>query len=134
MKDRELMVLPLISGAITLLVAGSFAFGLGVTSSRVEEGGLDVYLPLFGMYVIAYTVGVFFQAAVVVGATDRMRGGDPTIALAMAAASRRIGKIVAWAQRNCGAGCSRFERAASTSVRTRRLPRRRHVERPAATR
>ena len=49
MRDKELMVLPLISGTITALVAGSFAFGLGLTSSRVEAGGLGVYLPLFLM-------------------------------------------------------------------------------------
>ena len=49
MLDKELMVLPLISGAVTLLVALSFAFGLGITPSRVEQGGVAVYLPLFGM-------------------------------------------------------------------------------------
>src|SRR5688572_27632542 len=97
MKDKELMVLPLISGTITLLVALSFAFGLGLSPSRVEEGGLGVYLPLFVIYVVAYTVGIFFQAAVVAGATDRMRGGDPTIGSALAAASRRLGTIVVWA-------------------------------------
>src|SRR5688500_7506888 len=97
MKDKELMVLPLISGTITLLVAISFAFSLGLSPSRVEEGGDGVYLPLFVMYVIGYTVGIFFQAAVVAGATDRMRGGDPTIGSALAAAYRRLGPIVAWA-------------------------------------
>ena len=96
MKDKELMVLPLISGTITLLVAVSFAFSLGLSPSRVEEGGVGVYLPLFVMYVIGYTVGIFFQAAVVAGATDRMRGGDPTIGSALAAAYRRLGAIVAW--------------------------------------
>jgi len=97
LRDKELMVLPLISASITIAVALSFAFGFGITPSAVENGGLETYLPLFLMYVVAYAVGIFFQAAVVAGATERMRGGDPTIGSALAAAGRRIGTIVVWA-------------------------------------
>jgi hypothetical protein len=97
MKDKELMVLPLISGAIIALVAASFWFGFGLTQSRIDEGGLAVYAPVFLFYVIAYAIGIFFQAAVVAGATERMRGGDATVGSALAAASRRLGPIVAWA-------------------------------------
>jgi hypothetical protein len=102
MQDKELMVLPLISGAImtvavAIIVLGGFVFGAGMDVSRLEEGGLAVYLPLFLMYVATYMIGIFFQAAVVAGATERMRGGDPTVSSALAAAGRRLGPIVAWA-------------------------------------
>ena len=97
LRDKELMVLPLISGIVTIAVAVSVAFGFGLRPSAVRNGGFDVYLPLFLMYVVAYTVGLFFQAAVVAGATERMRGGNPTVASALAAAARRSGAIVAWA-------------------------------------
>lgn len=101
MQDKELMVLPLISGAIMIvvvaMVAGGFALSTGLDVSRVEEGGLVVYLPLFLMYVATYTIGIFFQAAVVAGATERMRGGEPTVGSALAAAGRRLGPIVMWA-------------------------------------
>ncbi|MEP7309084.1 MAG: DUF6159 family protein [Acidobacteriota bacterium] len=97
MRDKELMVLPLISGAIMAAVVASFAFGFGLDMSRVERHGPDVYLPVFLMYVVTYAVGIFFQAAVVAGATDRMNGGDPTLASALAAAGRRFGPILLWA-------------------------------------
>jgi hypothetical protein len=97
MQDKELMVLPLISGAIIAGVVISFAFGFGVDASRVERHGPDLYLPVFLMYVVTYAVGIFFQAAVVAGATERMRGGDPTVRSALAAAGRRLGPILMWA-------------------------------------
>jgi hypothetical protein len=97
MQDKELMVLPLISGSIILVVLASFAVGFGLTASRVERHGVDVYLPLFVMYVVTYAIGIFFQAAVIAGATERMRGGDPTVGSALAAASRRLGAILMWA-------------------------------------
>ena len=62
MQDKELMVLPLISGAIIAAVVISFAFGIGIDASRVERLGPDVYLPLFLMYVVTYAIGIFFQA------------------------------------------------------------------------
>jgi Family of unknown function (DUF6159) len=97
MQDKELMVLPLISGAIIAAVVISFAFGFGIDASRVERLGPDVYLPFFLMYVVTYAIGIFFQAAVVAGATERMRGGDPTVASALSAAARRLGPILMWA-------------------------------------
>lgn len=97
MQDKELMVLPLISGMIMAIVAGSFAFGFGLDAAAVERHGPDVYLPFFLIYVVVYAVGIFFQAAVVAGATERMRGGDPTVGSSLAAAGRRFAAIVIWA-------------------------------------
>lgn len=97
MKDKELMVLPLISGVFMVVVVVALALGLGVDVSHFERRGVALYLPAFLFYVVTYTIGIFFQAAVVAGATERMRGGDPTVGSALAAAGRRLGPIVMWA-------------------------------------
>lgn len=97
MQDKELMVLPLLSGIVIAVAIAGFAFGFGLDASRLKDVGPAMYLPLFLMYVVTYTVGIFFQAAVIAGAMERMRGGDPTIGSALAAAGRRIGHIVMWA-------------------------------------
>ncbi len=97
MQDKELMVLPLISGLFIIAAVVAVAFGFGLDTSRLERRGVDTYAPLFVMYVATYSIGIFFQAAVVAGATERMRGGDPTVASALAAAGRRVGPIVMWA-------------------------------------
>jgi hypothetical protein len=97
MRDKELLVLPLIAGVIMAAVVASFAVGFGVDPSRMDRNWLDLYLPVFLMYVLTYAIGIFFQAAVVAGATERMTGGDPTVGSALAAAGRRIGPILMWA-------------------------------------
>ncbi len=98
MRDKELMVLPLVSGVIMAVVVASFFLGFGLWGAGIERrGGPAVYVPIFLMYVVTYTIGIFFQAAVVAGATERMRGGDPTVGSALAAAWRRLGPIVMWA-------------------------------------
>ena len=97
MQDKELMVLPILSGIVIAVAVAVFAFGFGLNASRLGDVGPAMYLPIFLMYVVTYTVGIFFQAAVIAGATERMRGGDPTIGSALAAASSRIGQIVLWA-------------------------------------
>lgn len=97
MQDKELMVLPLISGVFIVAAVVAVAFGFGLDTSRIERHGVDTYVPLFVMYVATYSIGIFFQAAVVAGATERMRGGDPTVSSALAAAGRRIGPILMWA-------------------------------------
>jgi hypothetical protein len=49
------------------------------------------------MYVVTYFVGIFFQSAVVAGATQRLRGGDPTIGSSLSAAADRVVQILGWA-------------------------------------
>ncbi len=97
MQDKELMVLPLISGVAIAAIMMSFFFGFGLNAEKFERHGPDVYVPLFLLYVATYAVGVFFQAAVVAGATERMRGGDPTVGSALAAARKRLVPILMWA-------------------------------------
>jgi hypothetical protein len=97
MQDKELMVLPLISGAIMIVAVSAMALGFGLTGAQFEHRGPALYGPLFLFYVVTYAIGIFFQAAVVAGATERMRGGDPTVGSALGAATRRIGPILMWA-------------------------------------
>ncbi|HJZ73842.1 MAG TPA: DUF6159 family protein [Vicinamibacterales bacterium] len=94
-QDKELMVLPLISGAITVSVLAGVVYGFGIDA--FDRPRTTAYVPLFLTYVVTYAIAIFFQAAVVAGATDRLRGGDPTVRSALAAASRRAGPIVLWA-------------------------------------
>lgn len=97
MEDKELMVLPLISGIFIVVAVAAIALGLGITASHLPRRGPALYVPAFLFYVVIYAIGIFFQAAVVAGATERMQGGDPTVGSALAAASRRLGPIVMWA-------------------------------------
>jgi hypothetical protein len=49
------------------------------------------------MYVALAYVTIFFNAALVSAAHDRLTGGDPTLASAIAGARSRAGKILPWA-------------------------------------
>jgi hypothetical protein len=96
MQDKELMLLPLISGAIICAAVVGVAFGFGLATSAFDQPGVAVYLGVLLLYIATYAIGIFFQAAVVAGATERMRGGDPTVSSALAAARRRLGPILMW--------------------------------------
>src|SRR2546430_2139650 len=86
MQDKELMILPIISGAIVAAVLAGVWFGFGLDFARIQRRGPDAYLPLLFTYIVSYATSIFFQAAVVAGATERMRGGNPTVGSALAAA------------------------------------------------
>jgi hypothetical protein len=98
-QDRELVVLPVISGVITLVIAGSFfaaAWGAGGITEGENPNALSyVFLALF--YFCAYLVGIFFNAAVVAAATIRLQGGNPTVQDGLKAARAKLGSIVGWA-------------------------------------
>ena len=99
MRDKELLVLPLISGVILTSIVIIFFLGLGFGRDPAAFASRrnDLILPAFLLYVVLNTVGIFFQAAVVAGATERLRGGNPTVGSALEAASRRFGAILLWA-------------------------------------
>lgn len=97
MRDKELMVLPLISGIFILGVAASFFMATGLSAGRFDRNDPMTLASTFVAYVLVYAIGIFFQAAVVAGATERMRGGDPTVRSSLQAAWSRVGAIVAWA-------------------------------------
>ncbi len=98
MKDKELMILPILSGACMLIVLASFAAPVVVNG----EGWLDslpdwaLYTAGFVFYVITYTLTFFFQAAIIAGASERMAGGDPTLRSALGAAGRRFPSLLMW--------------------------------------
>jgi hypothetical protein len=99
MQDKELMVLPLLSGGVIVAIIVGFFFATDVDLGRLDgrQADVETMLPVFLVYVATYVVGVFFQAAVVAGATERLRGGDPTLGSALRAAARRFPSILLWA-------------------------------------
>jgi hypothetical protein len=98
MQDKELMVLPLVSGAIVAVVVVSFFFSLNFDlADAAQNDRMWIFAPAFLLYFVTYAIGIFFQAAVVAGATERLRGGDPSISSALSAAARRLGPILIWA-------------------------------------
>ena len=97
MQDKELLLLPVLSGLAILLVVGSFGVGVFALNG-FEEPQNEYTSALFGLafYVSSYTIAFFFQAALIAGALERMAGGDPTLGSALSAAGRRIGPILLW--------------------------------------
>lgn len=94
MQGTELMVLPLLSGVCMAIVGASFFFGT-VYGPRSFDG--PTFVAYFLFYFAAYAIGLFFQAAVIVGATERLNGGNPTVKSALEGAARRGAAILAWA-------------------------------------
>ncbi len=97
-QDKELLVLPLLSGLAIAVVIASFVLGLGLHEEGAADRSYDAAhgLLAFAMYVVLYAVAFFFQAALIAGAMERMRGGDPTVGSAIRAASARLVPILGW--------------------------------------
>jgi hypothetical protein len=98
--DRELIWLPLFSFIATLAVAASFALpilSLGHSSGAQHSFGPVEYIIGFVGYVVLAYVTIFFNAALVCAADERMRGGDPSLGSALRGAASRAGQILPWA-------------------------------------
>ena len=91
--DKELVLLPVISGAASLIVAVSFLIPLFVVG---ETTGTSFVAMIVMYFVLAY-ITIFFNAALISAANERLEGGDPTIGSALRGAARRAGKILPWA-------------------------------------
>ncbi len=99
--DKELIFFPIFSTIGVIFVTLTFfgvTFGIG-SFDRLETGafsGLDL-LMVFLFYVASYFVIIFFNAALVFAAHERLEGGDPNIRSGLAGASSRIVTIFFWA-------------------------------------
>lgn len=98
-QDKELLWMPVLSGVASVLaILAVVGVGFVVTPATYTEGSFDaVGMVLAGlMYVLLAFVAVYFHAATVAAAWERLDGGDPTVGSALRAANRRIGKLFAW--------------------------------------
>jgi hypothetical protein len=100
------MALPAISAVVTTIAMIPFAVGAFFTSvadtgssssSAGSATSLAGYAILFAGYLVAAYVTIFFQAALILAANERLAGGDPTLGSAIAAAGARAGHILPWA-------------------------------------
>lgn len=132
-QDRELIWLPLMSVAALAVLAGAFA-GLGAATGSLDrltstaENQASSFTVVdgvigFALLTSSYFVVMFFNAALISAAMERLRGGDPTVRSGLAAASSHLPAILGWALIAAGVGLilsaleSRFEAVGQFVVR-----------------
>ncbi len=97
--DKELVLLPVFSLIATIAVAASFLAPIilqGDAAALDEPSGMT-YVLLFVAYVVLAFITIFFNAALVHAANERLDGGDPTVGSALRGAMMRVGRILPWA-------------------------------------
>lgn len=102
MQDKELLWMPVLSFLASVLAVAAIS-GVGFLSGvwpevTAEDGSVRPASALlaFAMYIALAFVALFFNAATVAGASERLAGGDPTVGSALRAASRKAGKLFLW--------------------------------------
>lgn len=97
--DKELLLLPILSTLATLATIALFLVPIFLSNTDLEawDPGPAQYVTLFTMYLVLAYVTIFFNAALVTAAHERLNGGDPTIKSALRGAASKAGKILPWA-------------------------------------
>ena len=90
--DKELMLLPVISMVATVIAVATFFVPL-----LASDAGGASFLVLFALYFVLAYITIFFNAALISAAHERLEGGDPTVGSALAGAASRAGRILPWA-------------------------------------
>lgn len=108
MQDRELMLFPILSGVTVILTALLFAaagYSLGTFDRVAEASGAggevaftaaDVALGVALAFAVT-AVTVFFNAALIAAALERLGGGDPTVGSGLRAAAGNLPAVLGWA-------------------------------------
>jgi hypothetical protein len=112
MKDKELVLFPIfafltiaaIIGAFVALALATGSFDRLDASINSSDGTtaedkvtvLDVALYVIGFILVTYAV-VFFNAALVAAALERLRGGDPNVGSGLRAVIPQMHNILGWA-------------------------------------
>lgn len=97
--DRELLWLPVLSGAASVVAVLTFVspLVLGGGAPAATDPGPAGYVLLFTLYVVLATITIFSNTALVHAANERLDGGDPTVGSALRGATARLGRIIPWA-------------------------------------
>lgn len=101
-QDKELLWMPVLSGLaslVTVLAIAGVGFGSGLwpeTQNADGTANLPGFLLAFVLYILLAFVGLFFNAAVVAAASERLGGGDPTLGSALRAAWAKAGRLFVW--------------------------------------
>ncbi len=101
-QDKELLWLPVLSFIATIITVMGIAgvgFAAGVFPEiTTPDGGVSIpgLLVAAAMYIGLAFVQVFFHAATVAGANERLAGGDPTVGSALKSAWSHIGRLFIW--------------------------------------
>ena len=103
-EDKALLVFPFMSGICCLLLLASFAVPLWATNHWQPPAGdadatqqVAYYGVLFLFYLCNYFVVIFFNAAIIACATNRLGGGNATVGDGFRAAAARLPAIAGWA-------------------------------------
>jgi hypothetical protein len=101
MRDKALLIFPVVSGISCLLVMATFlvpTFALFGSLRGAFHGASDVtgYALLFGFYLCNFFVIYFFNAALVDFVVTRVRGGEPTLRESLRAATACLPEIAVW--------------------------------------
>lgn len=107
LKDKHLLVFPMISGLMFLMVVVSFAIPLGVLvdwrqveqhmHNHKNQPPVWVYAVTFAFYFCCYFVMIFCNSALLSCALLRLNGQDSTLGDGFRAAFARLPQIAAWA-------------------------------------
>lgn len=108
MQDRELTVFPILSGIAVIMIAGIFAalaFSLGtfdrLSVARAADAQASFTAADIGLSTaLAFSVTavtMFFNAALIAAALERLGGGDPTVASGLRVAGRNLPAVLVWA-------------------------------------
>jgi hypothetical protein len=100
-QDKELALLPILSFLAWLVVAATFVLPIVVVAGDASDDSwtsnpVTWVLSFLGYLAVTYVM-IFFNAAIVCGADERLRGGNPSLASALRGAWERAGVLFPWA-------------------------------------
>jgi hypothetical protein len=101
-QDKELLWMPVLStlaSIVAVLAVTGVGLGSGLWPQTTNADGTTNYAGAalaFVLYILLAFVTLFFNAAVVAGATERLKGGDPTMGSALGAAWKKAGRLFLW--------------------------------------
>jgi hypothetical protein len=107
MKDKTLMLFPILSGICGLALVAAFVFGIGPENLAADlrqaqgEAARDIppiyfVLAFLGYFGLAF-IAVYFNVALIAAAQQSLAGKDTTLGDGLAVANRHLGKIAGWA-------------------------------------